>query len=249
LSLGFLHFGDHNVNAGVRAYQSQEVYQTMFQELSQTFSSADFPEVIRLLDKHFGASTYSIKDLFRDEQRKVLDSILQSALSEIEAAYYQVYEHHYPPMRFLSELGNPIPKSFHSAAEFILNSELRRVIKGDTLDLERLRSLLDETQTWQVELDTEGLSYLLQQTLERMMARLVTNPEDTDFLKQVFAAAEMLPALPFPVDLWKVQNLYHEILKASYPEFQNRAQQGDESAREWLGLFVPLGQQLSIRVG
>jgi alpha-amylase/alpha-mannosidase (GH57 family) len=249
LSFGVLHFGDHNVNAGVRTYQSQEVYQTMFQELSQTFSSADFPEVIRLLDKHFGASTYSIKDLFRDEQRKVLDSILQSALSEIEAAYYQVYEHHYPPMRFLSELGNPIPKSFHSAAEFILNSELRRVIKGDTLDLERLRSLLDETQTWQVELDTEGLSYLLQQTLERMMARLVTNPEDTDFLKQVFAAAEMLPALPFPVDLWKVQNLYHEILKASYPEFQNRAQQGDESAREWLGLFVPLGQQLSIRVG
>ncbi len=249
LSFGVLHFGDHNVNAGVRAYQSQEVYQMMLQELSQTFSRADFPEVIRLLDKHFGTSTYSIKNLFRDEQRKVLDNILQSALVEIEAAYYQVYEHHYPPMRFLSELGTPIPKSFHSAAEFILNSELRKVVSGDTLDLERLRSLLDETQTWQVELDTEGLSYLLQQTLERMMARLVTNPEDTDFLKQVLAAAEMLPALPFPVDLWRVQNLYHEILKASYPEFQKRAQQGDGSAREWLGLFVSLGQQLSIRVG
>jgi len=249
LSFGVLHFGGHNINAGVRAYQSQEVYQTMLQELSQTFSTADLPGVIRLLDTHFGTSTYSIKDLFRDEQRKVLDSILESALSEIEAAYYQVYEHHYQPMRFLSELGNPIPKSFHSAAEFILNSELRKVVSDDTLDLERLRSLLDETQTWQVELDTEGLSYLLQQTLERMTARLVTNPEDSDFLKQVLAAAEMLPALPFPIDLWKVQNLYHELLKSSYLEFQNRAQQGDEGAREWLGLFVSLGQQLSIRVG
>jgi len=249
LSFGVLHFGDHNVNAGVRAYQSQEVYQTMFQELSQTFSSADFPGVIRLLDKHFGTSTYSIRNLFRDEQRKVLDSILQSALSDIEAAYYQVYEHHYPPMRFLSELGNPVPKSFHSAAEFILNSELRKVISSDVLDLERLRSLLDETQTWQVELDTEGLSYLLQQTLERMMARLVTTPEDIDFLKQALAAAEMLPKLPFPVDLWRVQNLYHGLLKSSYAEFQERAQQADESAREWLGLFVSLGQQLSIRVG
>ncbi|MFC1938948.1 DUF3536 domain-containing protein [Chloroflexota bacterium] len=248
LSFGVLHFGDHNVNAGVRAYQSQEIYQTMLQELSQTFSSADFPEVIRLLDKHFGTSTYSIKDLFRDEQRKVLDSILQSALSEIEAVYYQVYEHHYPPMRFLSELGNPIPKSFHSAAEFIMNSELRKVVSSDTLDLERLRSFLDETQTWQVELDTDGLSYLLQQTLERMMARLVTNAEDSDFLKQVHATAEMLPTLPFPVDLWKVQNLYHKLLKSSYPEFQNREQQGDKDATEWIRLFVSLGQQLSIRV-
>ena len=249
LSFGVLHFGDHNVNACVREYHGEEDYQTMLQELTQTFSTADFPAVIRLLDKHFGISTYSIKDLFLDEQRKVLDNILESALSDIEAAYYQVYEHYYPPMRFLSELGNPIPKSFQSAAEFILNSGLRKAISADTLDLERIRSLLDETQTWEVELDTEGLSYLLQRTLERMMARLVTTPDDIDFLMGLLAAAEMLHMLPFPVDLWEVQNLYHEMLKSIYPEFQTRAQQGDKSAQECLNQFASLGQQLSMRVG
>ena len=81
------------------------------------------------------------------------------------------------------------------------------------------------------------------------MARLITNPRDTDFLKQLLTVAEILPTLPFPIDLWRVQNLYHKLLKSSYPEFQNRAQQGDEAAREWLGLFVSLGQKLSIRVG
>jgi len=248
LSFGVLHLGDHNVNAGVREYQGNEAYQTMVVETTQTCAAADFPEVIRLLDKHFGISTYSIKDLFVDEQRKVLDSILESALAEIEAAYHQVYEHHYPPMRFLSELGNPIPKSFHSAAEFILNSGLRKAVSGDSLDLERIRSILDEIRTWKVELDTDGLSYLLQQTLEAMMASLVTTPEDIDLLKELLAAAEMLHSLPFPIDLWKVQNLYHEMLKSTYPEFQKRAQPGDEAAQEWLNQFVPLGQQLSIRV-
>jgi len=249
LSFGVLHFGDHNVNAGVREHRGEEAYQEMLQELTQTFSAADFPEVIRLLDKHFGTSTYSIKNLFLDEQRKVLDSILESALSEIEAAYYQVYEHHYPPMRFLSELGYPIPKSFHSAAEFILNSDLRKALSGDTLELERIRSLLDEIQTWKVELDTKGLSYLLQQTLERMMAKLAANPEDIAFLKELLAAAQMARSVPFPVDLWKVQNLYNEMLQSTFPEFQKRAQQGDESALEWLDQFVTLGQQLSMRVG
>lgn len=249
LSFGVLHFGDHNVNAGVRKYQGEEAYQTMLQELTQTFSSADFPEVIRLLDKNFGISTYSIKNLFLDERRKVLGNILESALSEIEAAYYQVYEHHYPPMRFLSELGNPIPKSFHSAAEFILNSGLRKALSGDTLELDRIRNLLDETQTWKVELDTEGLSYLLQQTLERMMEKLVAASEDITFLKELLAAAEMARSVPFAVDLWKVQNLYHKMLQSTYPEFQKRAQQGDGAAVEWLNQFVSLGQQLSIRVG
>jgi hypothetical protein len=115
--------------------------------------------------------------------------------------------------------------------------------------LERIRSILDETQTWKVELDTEGLSYLLQQTLERMMARLVTTPEDIDFLKELLAATEMLHLLPLPIDLWKVQNLYHEMLKSIYPEFQTRAQRGDEAAQEWLSQFASLGQQLSIRIG
>jgi len=249
LSFGVLHFGDHNVNAGARDYLGEEAYQAMLQEITQTFSGADFPEVIRLLDKYFGTSTYSVKNLFRDEQRKVLDRILESALSQIEAAYYQVYEHHYPPMRFLSELGNPIPRSFQSAAEFILNSELRKAVSGDSLDLERISSILDETRTWKVELHTEGLSYLLQQTLERMMAKLVTAPEDIDFLKELLAATEMLRTLPFPVDLWKVQNLYHEMLMSTYPEFQTRAERGDEAAQEWLNQFVSLAQQLSIRVG
>jgi len=249
LSFGVLHFGDHNVNAGVREYQGEKDYQKMLQELTQTFSGADFPEVIRLLDKHFGTSTYSIKNLFLDEQRKVLDNILESALSDIEAAYYQVYEHHYPPMRFLSELGNPIPKSFQLAAEFILNSELRKALSGDSLDFERISSILHETRTWKVELDTEGLSYLLQQTLERMMARLVTTPEDIEFLKELLVAAEMFRMLPFPVDLWKVQNLYHEMLKSTYPEFQTRAQRGNAAAQEWLSQFVSLGQQISVRIG
>jgi hypothetical protein len=249
LSFGVLHFGDHNINAGVREYQNEEAYQTMVSETTQTCATADFPEVIRLLDKHFGISTYSIKNLFLDEQRKVLDNILESALSEIEAVYRQVYEHHYPPMRFLQELGNPIPKSFQSAAEFILNSELRKAVSSDTLDLQRIKSLLDETQTWEVELDNEGLSYFLQQNLEQMTARLVDTPEDIDLLKGLLAAMEIVHSVPFAVDLWKVQNLYHAMLQSTYPEIQKRAERQDKAAQEWLAEFNSLGQQLSIRVG
>jgi alpha-amylase/alpha-mannosidase (GH57 family) len=247
LSLGVLHFGDHNVNAGVREYQGEEPYQLMIQEVSQAFTGADFPEVIRLLDKHFGTSTYSLKSLFRDEQRKAMDSILESALSEIEAAYHQVYEHYYPPMRFLSDLGNPVPKAFHSAAEFILNSDLRRALNSDTLETEKFRDLVDETTAWNVELDTEGLSYLFQKTLERMMAKLAEAPEDMSLLNNLVAATEMVESLPFGVDPWRVQNLYHDILQTTYAGFKERAEKGEESAKEWLARFSAMGQHLKVR--
>jgi alpha-amylase/alpha-mannosidase (GH57 family) len=248
LSFGVLHFGGHNVNAGVREFQGEEAYQTMLQEVTQTFSGADFTGVIRLLDKYFVTSTYSLKSLFRNEQHKVMNNILESALSEIETAYYQVYEHHYPPMRFLAELGYPIPKSYQSAAEFILNAGLRRALSNDVLDLEHISSLLGEVQTWQVELDTEGLSYLLQQSLEKMIARLVATPEDVALLNVLLAAAQLTRSAPFPVELWKVQNQYYKLLHSSYMEIKKRAQEGDEAASAWLDQFILLGQQLSLRV-
>ncbi|MFC1989388.1 DUF3536 domain-containing protein [Chloroflexota bacterium] len=249
LSFGVLHLGDHNVNAGVREYQNEEAYQTMVQETTQTCAMADFPEVIRLLDKHFGISTYSIKNLFLDEQRKVLDSILQSAISEIETAYHQIFERHYPEMHFLADLGNPIPKAYHATAELISNINLYEALSVDKLDVENIKNLLDGANSWKVDIDIDGLSYLLQQALEKMMTKLVTTPEDIALLKEVLTAVEMTYSTPFTVDLWKVQNLYHAILQSTYPDFQKRAERQDKAAKEWLAQFVALGKQLSIRIG
>jgi alpha-amylase/alpha-mannosidase (GH57 family) len=247
LSFGVLHFGDHSLNAGVREYQGEEAYQAMVQEVTQTFSAADFPNVIRLLDKHFGTSTYSIKSLFRDEQRKVLNRILESILSEAEAAYRELYERHYPLMRFLTETGTPLPKALLSAAEFILNTDLHRELSGESLDVERIEGLMDDAWSWDVTLDTEGLGYLLQQTLQRMMTRFASTPEDLDLLKDLVASVILARSVPLAVDLGKVQNLYYEMLGTTYPRFQRKAQEEDAAAVEWNSQFVSLGEKLSIR--
>ncbi len=248
LSFGVLHFGDHNLNAGVREFQGEEAYQHMIQEVTQAFSAAEFAEVIRQMDKHFGDSTYSLRYLFRDEQRKVLERILESTLAEVEGAYRQIYDSHYPLMLFITGLGNPLPREFHGAAEFILNTDLSRELSNDTLDVERIRGLLDDAREWDIELDTEGLGYLFKQTLEAMMEGFSSSTQDISLLQKLLAALELAESLPFEVDLWKVQNLYYAMLQTTYPGFQKRAHKGDKAAVEWVSQFASLGQQLSIRV-
>ncbi len=248
LSFGVFHFGDHVINAGVREYQGEEPYQEMVAETTQTCAAADFTEVIRLLDKHFGSSSYSLKSLFRDEQRKVLGYILESTMTEIEAAYRQLYDSHYPPMRFLSELGGPVPKAFHAAAELILNIDLHRAVSSDTLDTEGIRNLVDTAKSWQVDLDADGISYDLQENLERMMTALVGTPGDSVFLRNMVDCVELTQTMPFNVDLWKVQNLYWDMLQTSYPEFKQRAERNDRPAAAWVKDFSSLGELLKIRV-
>jgi alpha-amylase/alpha-mannosidase (GH57 family) len=248
LSFGVFHMGGHVINAGVGRYQGEEAYQTMVRETSKACASADFAGVIRLLDKHFGSSTYSLKSLFRDEQRDVLDHILQSTMTEIETAYRQLYEHHYPPMRFLSELGGPVPKAFHSAAELIINIDLHRAIDSEVIDTAIVKNLVDTAATWQVELDTDGIGFDFKETLEKMAAELVNDPDNIDVLKNLLDAVVLARSLPFPVDLWKVQNLYWGMLQSRYPVFKIQAGQKDTAAEARIGVFKSLGGELSIRV-
>ncbi|HLN85588.1 MAG TPA: DUF3536 domain-containing protein, partial [Candidatus Limnocylindrales bacterium] len=120
LSFGVLHIGDHHVNGGVRSVLSEEVEAYLAQELAEPFARADFAEVIRLMDRRFGESNYSLRSLFRDERRKLLERILATALGETESLYRQIYEQRAPLMRFLRSINIPLPKEFLSAAEFVV---------------------------------------------------------------------------------------------------------------------------------
>jgi alpha-amylase/alpha-mannosidase (GH57 family) len=248
LSFGVLHFGDHNLNGGVREFQGDEVYKATWEELSETFKRGDFSEIIRLLDKHFGESTYSIRSLFRDEQRRVLNLLLQSTLEEAETIYRQLYERNAPMIRFITNLGIPPPKAFYSTAQLVLNSNLRRAFEDEELDPERIRTLLEEAKLEGVTLEADTLEYTLRKSVERMADQLLVNPGETSLLERLNAILDTRRSLPFMVNLWKPQNAYYQILKTVYPEFRDRTEKGDENAGNWVGLFTLLGDKLSIRV-
>ena len=71
---------------------------------------------------------------------------LQSTLADAEASYRQLYEYHVPLLRFLKESGIPAPKALYTAAEFVLNTSLRRIFEEEELDVEGAENLLEEAR-------------------------------------------------------------------------------------------------------
>ncbi len=248
IAFGVLHFGDHNLTAGVRPFAGAEAYAAMVQDVGEAFARADLPDVIRRLDRHFGELTYSFKSLFRDEQRKVLDMILRSTLAEVEAVYRQVHEHHAPLMRFLLDLGAPMPGAFRAAAELVINGNLRRALEEGDPDPSRVRALLDEARLWGVALDEVSLGYVFQRTLEAIASRLGERRDGLRTIQRLSEAVALAREMPFAVDLWGVQNCYWESLQRDYPAYRERAQAGDSAAAAWVSAFAALGEALSVRV-
>ena len=245
---GAIHFGDHNLNAGVvRSPDGVGAFREMERELTRAFSRADLAEVIRILDRYFGGASYSLKQLFRDERGRVLDQILDSTLAGAEASYRQVYERHAPLMRFLTNMGIELPDAMRTAAAYIIQTDLSRAFSNEPLDSARIWALLEEAEMWRLELDSEGLGYRLQQTMERLADSVQASPTDEALLERLDAVVTLVRTLPIEVNLWRVQNVYYGLMEHLLPAMRARADAGEQQAAIWVGRMAGLGEKLMVR--
>jgi alpha-amylase/alpha-mannosidase (GH57 family) len=222
-AFGVLHFGDHNLNAGVKPFhgpEGQPEYEAMVSAVASAFEHGDLAQVIRQLDRFFGDVSYSLKSLFRDEQRRILDLILASTLAETEDEFRDVFLHHAPLMRFLQSLGTPLPKAFQAAAELVLNVDLRRAFEEPLVDSEEVERLLEETRALGVDLDTVGLSYALGKALEAMLAHLEKHPDDPGLVHRLESMVDLARSAPFQVNLWQAQNRCYGMLQTALPAME-----------------------------
>jgi alpha-amylase/alpha-mannosidase (GH57 family) len=244
VSFGVLHFGDHNLMAGIRLYPGEAEFRSIVRELREPFHSADLPAVLRLLDRHFGGATYTLKSLFRDERQKVVSKLLRSTMDEAEEAYRRIYENHAPLMGFLSGMGAPLPKMLHQTAEFVLNTSLRKEFMADQLDLERVQTLLDTAAREKIQWDEAWLGFALTKRFGRMADDLAVKPRE-DSLHRLNLAVDLVRSLPFEVDLRRVQNVYYQLLQHVYPVV---LKEGDEASKLWITEFTTLGEKLGVCV-
>jgi hypothetical protein len=275
VSFAALHLGDHNLTGGVRALavpgpglgpgndHFEREHARLSEEISRLFLRADLPEVLRAIDHHFGPSTYSLRQLFRDEQRDILEQILRATLADVQAEYRQMYESHAPLLRFLADLGVPRPPALQAAAQQTLSHRLGSALLAEPLELGQVPRLLDEAELAGVLLDAPGLSFALRGALRRLGEQLHTRPDDLPTLQRFDAALRLAERPPFQVDMWKAQNDFYEILQTEHPRKLARAVlaqssrvQGEDpavmaeaqKARHWLRLVAGIGERLKVRV-
>ena len=244
---GAIRLADHTVSGGVREFVRDADYKQVADELAATFRNADFATAMRLMDRYFHASIYSLRSLFHDQQQVILEKAMERSLAQAEASYRQIYERNAPLMRFLRGLSLPQPHEFRAAAELVLNADIRREAASDEMDPDRMLSLLGEATDSDVPLDLKGIGYAMTQTLERAMRKLAEDPDDALRLERVDRMAGLIGTVPFDINLWTVQNVYWDLMHSVLPDKREEAIDGDE-ARRWVERFEALGGKLGIVV-
>jgi alpha-amylase/alpha-mannosidase (GH57 family) len=248
LSYGVLHLGDHTIHAGVRAFDDSDTFNAMREDLAEPFEAADFTATIQTLDRHFRNATYNLRSLFHDQRRQVLDQIIQSTLGDAENVYRQIYERNAPLMRFLRDLSIPMPTALSLAGEYVINTSLIREVSRLDVDLDRVRSLLDDARRREILLDADGIGFAFESTLEALAARLASDPDDLARLRRLEAAVRLAASAPFEVNLWNLQNATYDLLRDHSGTVRARVAAGDAAATRWLESFASLAELVGVAV-
>jgi alpha-amylase/alpha-mannosidase (GH57 family) len=236
-----LHLGDQNLSAAVSRYGEETVagFEEFSRNVREAMERADLPEVIRQIDHQFGRTAYSLSSLFHDEQQRILRTILDKTVTEVETSLRGIYEQHSSLLHFLSRGGMPTPPALSLAAEFALNANLRQAFESDLFDALLVRSLLKRAEEDHIALNETQLRYSAAECMRRALRRLEQPPalhHSVERLSHALDLAEVIGTMPFEVDLWQAQNIWNDIQRrgaAYWPQ-------------EWLDTWMRLGEALHI---
>ena len=245
VSFAVLHLGDQNLSAAVKPYKPEDgdAFDQFSVEVRAAIRRANLPEIIRLIDHFYGGTAYSLTSLFADEQQRILRTILDATLAEIEQGVRGIYEDHASLLHFLHESGMPKPPALVLAAGFALNAGIRDAVTAEAFDCERFQMLLERATADQVKLEENTLAYAADQRMKRAMVRLEETAgefESHTDLENAIELAENLRKLPFELNFWQAQNIWNELLR--------RGAGGDNWTEEWKESYKRLGHLLNIAV-
>lgn len=246
INFAVLHLGDHNFIGGVEHLNSEDFFEAR-KKILDAFLQSNIPELISHINKYFGPQNYSLWHLFKEEQQKILNLVLQSTMEDIDSSFRQIYEHHYPLMQIKNEIRLPLPRTLITVVEFILNRDLCEILENENINIERLQSTVDEMKRWAFKRDQGNFGFVASQKISELMKRLDKQPKNIALIETIESVLNIISQLNLELDLWKAQNIYFAIGKKNYSERKGQAKV-DELARKWIVSFDRLGTILQVRI-
>lgn len=237
--------GDHNVSCGALRNMNEANFASMRSEAIGFFEKGQINEIFSVFSRYFKKNTYTLKDIFRDDQLCILDFIISDGLKRAKELFDIVYQDNSAMLRFMKENRIPSPKPFLAATEVVLNMEIERLLSPETIELESLKKLIGNTKDFAITVDPKLLAFKASQKITHEISVLSENPESMEKLERARELIKIVHKLPIELNLWEAQNIAFNIAKKNYKKMKDNK---EDQAKQWVANFRELCGLIGIRL-
>jgi alpha-amylase/alpha-mannosidase (GH57 family) len=211
-----LHFGGHDFACGIRAYEDHAAYDRMKEDLIRRYARYTLADMVRGMDEHFPGQGFSLTDLFLEERRRVLASVIRAVLDRHEETYRRIWEENRKLMRYLRQADAPIPEALALVARHVLEQEIAEAATdtaGTAVLPEGVFEAVREAKALGLALDLVPAKPAMQRAVAHALDAVADDPS----AERVARAAELVRAanrFDLRFGLWAAQNRFFGIWRA-----------------------------------
>lgn len=242
-----LYLGQHNVIGGYAETMDPDDFEELFLKAREAFRSSDLSQVIALMRNYFGDRTFSFKDLFTDEQERLINGILQKDVRAAEDNYRDIYDRTYTLVNMLHRDKKPIPELLKNTMTTVVNAELKNIFAAPRPDINALEQWVDEANAWKIPLEKETIAIAVSGRLAMMTEALSFKVHDLQLLDTISKVVIQMGELGLKFRLWKIQNKYFTIGRDFIGNEKFMQSMPEAEYQRWLLKFKAVGEQLNIR--
>lgn len=236
----------------IKEYSDDAEFNRIKNDLIKIYTMNTLTEIIRALDEYFGKEYFTLKDIFIEERRKILQILLKGKLKKFSQTYQEMYDEGKGSIYHLQGLGLSIPDEFKISAEYALSHKFNDIVvhSGGFVEDDLIQQATDinfEAKKIDIKLDKSPSNLVFSKKILQNINRLVHSFEiqQADVVLEIF---DNVRKLELNVDIAEAQNIYftkiyHRIGDIIASEaFKNKK----TSNKRFVEMLLDIGENLNI---
>ena len=178
----------------IKEYSDDAEFNRIKNDLIKIYTMNTLTEIIRALDEYFGKEYFTLKDIFIEERRKILQILLKGKLKKFSQTYQEMYDEGKGSIYHLQGLGLSIPDEFKMSAEYALSHKFNDIVvhSGGFVEDDLIQQATDinfEAKKIDIKLDKSPSNLVFSKKILQNINRLVHSFEiqQADVVLEIFA--------------------------------------------------------------
>lgn len=169
-----LYMGQHHLIGMAFERIPADEFSVFSEKVIEAFQRSNISEVLELYRSFPDHRSFSFFDMYKDEQIKMLNHILENSLELAATSYQKINNRNYNLLNVMKTTHLQPPRMLVQNLEMTLNHELRQVFsqEGIKMDVHRLRRIVEDIKRWDFKMDHTELNFVCANRINSMLVRL-----------------------------------------------------------------------------
>ena len=254
LMFALMQYAGGDFHCAIKEFSNDAEFNELQTTLIKTFALNPITEIIRTLDEKFGKEYFTLKDIFIEERKKILQILLKDQLEKFGNTYKEMYDQGKGSIYHMQNLGLEIPKEFKISAEYALSHRYNDLLAGsdgfvEAPIVQQIKDINFEAKRMNIAIDKTPSNKNFAKRIITNLNRLTKSFEiqQADTIIELF---EMIEKLDLQIDISEAQNIYYNKIYHRIGDIlENNEKEPRDKDIKFIKLLLNIGEKLNINVG